>query len=270
MELSLTFHPEDATVYDHSPELDKIAPAIAAAQAELGPIAKSATNKFDNYKYATLGDYVAALAPVLAKHGLSVLTSTGGVVAHERTTTKGNKENAVTLALTLTILHVSGQFITLEGVGEGQDRADKSSYKAVTGGRKYALASAFGLATTDDPEKDETVGTDKATKTARSRKATSESRPTTGLRTEYALPNESRTPAQWGEYVSQLSASDVLPFFTAIVEKDDVLAQEGVRHAVCNAVALKTRSVFSPDAPERAAIRQLLDVQKGRLGTNAD
>jgi hypothetical protein len=52
------------------------------------------------------------------------------------------------------ILHESGEWVEASAWGEGQDRGDKAVYKAITGARKYGVASALGLATTDDPEDD--------------------------------------------------------------------------------------------------------------------
>src|SRR5574340_328981 len=40
-------------------------------------------------------------------------------------------------------------------IGEGQDRGDKATYKAMTGATKYALLKLFLIPTGDDPEKDE-------------------------------------------------------------------------------------------------------------------
>ena len=48
-----------------------------------------------------------------------------------------------------------GQTEEADGYGEGVDSGDKAPYKAITGGRKYALASLLGLATSDDPERDQ-------------------------------------------------------------------------------------------------------------------
>lgn len=142
-----------------SDTIDKLAPALAKAQASFRPVGKSGENKFDRYAYATLEDYVRAVSSKLAEHGFSVLTSVEEVTRLEdRATQKGGREHAAQIRLVLRLVHESGQWIEGEAFGEGQDRADKSIYKAITGARKYALASMLGLATTDDPEADETVG----------------------------------------------------------------------------------------------------------------
>jgi hypothetical protein len=136
-----------------SESLANIAPALAKAQAEAGRVAKSGTNTFDKYSYANLEDYTAAIKPILSKHGLSLLVSVDAVLnMDDRTTRSGGTEHAVQVTLSARLIHDSGEWIGLYAAGQGQDRADKSLYKAITGARKYLAAMVLNLATTDDPE----------------------------------------------------------------------------------------------------------------------
>ncbi len=142
-----------------SESITTISKAIFAAKSQVGKIPKNGYNSFDKYKYARLEDYIDALKPVLDEHKLTVITSSiGDNQPVDRVTSKGNNENGVFLKLEMTVMHESGEWIAIESWGEGQDRADKSSYKATTGGRKYGLAMLFDLVTEDDPEGDENVG----------------------------------------------------------------------------------------------------------------
>lgn len=142
-----------------SDDISKIAAAMVAASTELKLVGKTGNNTYDKYTYAKLDDYVNLVQPVLAKHGLLPMTSVPEVESlPERTTKNGGKEYPVRVKLRITVIHSSGQWVECEGAGEGQDRADKGLYKAVTGARKYALACLFNLATSDDPESDESVG----------------------------------------------------------------------------------------------------------------
>ena len=142
-----------------SESLSKIAPALTKAQAAFKAVAKSGQNTYDRYSYACLEDYVRAVKPILSAHGLSVLSSAEEVVnLEDRATKNGGKEHAVRVKLNIRIIHESGEWVEASAWGEGQDRADKAVYKAITGARKYGLASALGLATSDDPEADEHVG----------------------------------------------------------------------------------------------------------------
>lgn len=138
-----------------SGEISELAAALVAAQAEMPSVGKSGENTFDKYSYAKLEDYVAATRSILSKHGLSIITSVDSVTPITgRLTKKGDSENACYVMLTMTVIHKSGQSLSINCPGEGQDRSDKSTYKAITGARKYAIASLFGLATKDDAEDD--------------------------------------------------------------------------------------------------------------------
>jgi hypothetical protein len=139
-----------------SESLEKLAPALIKAQAEFKAVGKSGHNKFDKYDYANLEDYISTVREVLAKHGLGLLSSSEDVsTLADRTTKSGGTEHAVIVKLVSRIVHESGEWIETCSVGEGQDRADKSVYKAITGARKYAIAATLNLATTDDPEQDD-------------------------------------------------------------------------------------------------------------------
>lgn len=154
----------------HSEQIDKLAAAIAEAQAEFKPVEKSGYNKFDRYKYSILIDYTNASDDALRKHGFSVITTVDEVIRMEdRTTAKGGVEHIAQARITIRLFHKSGQWIEATSYGEGQDRADKAIYKAVTGARKYGIACLLGLITTDDPEADETVGQSEGTRQQSSR-----------------------------------------------------------------------------------------------------
>jgi len=136
-----------------------LAPALVKAQSEMKAAQKTGDNKFDRYKYSKLEDFFDAAKPVLAKHGLAIVLSTPSVTAlPERATKAGGAEHACQVQVTATLIHVSGEWIETIGHGEGQDRADKSIYKAITGAKKYAIAGLLAIPTTDDPEADESVG----------------------------------------------------------------------------------------------------------------
>jgi len=146
----------------------KISPALVNAQQEFKAVAKSGNNTFDKYRYADLEDYVNVVRPILTKHGLAIVSSVDEVVGMEdRTTKNGGKEHAARVKVTIRIMHESGEWLETTVWGEGQDRADKAVYKAITGARKYGLACTFGLATSDDPERDENVGRDDAARPQR-------------------------------------------------------------------------------------------------------
>jgi hypothetical protein len=147
-----------------SDSISHIASALAKMQPELEVIGKSGENKFDKYTYATLEDYIKGTRDIMSKHGFFMIGSIEKVEQlADRVTRNGGIEHAVQISLTVRLIHQTGEWIEINCVGEGQDRADKAVYKAITGARKYAIASLLGLATSDDPEADTEVGLASAT-----------------------------------------------------------------------------------------------------------
>lgn len=134
-----------------------LAKALCQVQARMKTVTMSGENKFDKYSYAKLVDYIDVCRKPISDCGLSVLFSVAEVVPLEDRSTKGGAvEHAVRVHLFMTITHISGEQITLNGWGEGQDRADKAIYKAITGARKYLLGMALNLASgEEDPESTE-------------------------------------------------------------------------------------------------------------------
>ena len=138
-----------------SESITHIAAALISAQADIPLIHKNGTNKFHNYKFADLESYMDTLKPILKIHGLAVVAS-----PH---TSREAEDGRILVAIKVRLIHTSGEWIEADALGEGQDLSskgkigDKATYKAITGARKYALASLFNLATSDDPEKDETT-----------------------------------------------------------------------------------------------------------------
>lgn len=133
--------------------------ALIKAQGELKEVAKDGSNTHFNYKYATLQSYLQEIRPVLEPNGLSIVTSIEDV--------REMQEGRMLVKMKVSLYHESGESLDTFVFGEGQDISakgkigDKAIYKAITGGKKYALANLFNIATTDDPEKDVTTHKDK-------------------------------------------------------------------------------------------------------------
>ena len=121
-----------------STEIDKVAEALAKANAELKSIGKDRTNPHFKNKYATLDAIMDAIRPSLAKHGLSVV--------------QGAKEVTDGFNVVTMLIHSSGQFVSnvvpvplskndAQGVGS-----------ALTYGRRYGVSSLLALATDEDDD----------------------------------------------------------------------------------------------------------------------
>jgi len=123
----------------NSPELDQLASALVAAQAEFGAVPKGSVNPFFKSKYAALPDVVAHATPILSKHGLAVsqfidAEYTGGD------------------ALVTYLLHKSGQFICHVMKLHLVKDDPQAQGSAVTYARRYAYMSALGLVADEDDD----------------------------------------------------------------------------------------------------------------------
>ncbi len=125
-----------------SDELDQLAAALSAAQAEFGAIPKDTDNKFFQSKYASLASAVKNATPIVAKHGLSVAQF------------PGLDEHGDVLATWL--LHKSGQFICESmrlhsAPGKGQSVAQGFG-SSMTYARRYSYMSVLGLVADEDTD----------------------------------------------------------------------------------------------------------------------
>ena len=119
-----------------SPEIDKLAEALAKAQSEMEGAKKESTNPFFKSSYPDLHAVIKSSFPYLSKNGLSV--------------SQGNEVIKGAVCVTTTLMHASGQWmrskiklplakVDAQGVGA-----------AVTYGRRYGLSAMVGIAQYDD------------------------------------------------------------------------------------------------------------------------
>jgi hypothetical protein len=122
----------------HSETLDKLAPALAKAQAALKPAIKDTVNPFFKSKYADLAGVWDACREALGANGLSVVQGMG--------TDGGDHGHLWTM-----LLHESGQYVQGECklfLGAKVDSQGMGS--AITYTRRYALAAILGVVQEDD------------------------------------------------------------------------------------------------------------------------
>jgi hypothetical protein len=125
---------------NHSPELDKIAPALCAMQAELEAVQKTALNPHFKSKYADLPACWDAIRPMLAKHKLSIVQM-------------GEVSDADSVALNTMILHESGQYISgTITMPVGRGGGPQGAGSAITYARRYMLCAATGLVSEEDDD----------------------------------------------------------------------------------------------------------------------
>ncbi len=130
-----------------SPEIGKIAAALAKAQGAFGKVIKESTAKLKgkteagkvydySYTYATLGDTIAAIRVALSLNEIAVLQP--ATFDHNQAT------------VTTRLIHSSGQWIASDiSMPVAGDKAQAVG-SAITYGRRYALQAMVGLAPDDD------------------------------------------------------------------------------------------------------------------------
>ncbi len=136
-----------------------IATKLVAAMGEIDAVTKEGRNELQKYKYVRAADVANEVRKVLVKHKIAFTYSTGN---HERWTVDridrqtGNvigQMNYSNLEVHFTFTDAdSGESITLNGIGCGQDTGEKAVYKAMTGALKYALRMNFIIPDESDPE----------------------------------------------------------------------------------------------------------------------
>jgi len=123
---------------DRSEQIDLIAPALVAALGKLTDVPKNRTANTGSYRYtyADLGDVLDMARPILSENGLAVMQV-------------AEADNAFA-AVTTTIIHVSGQFMTSAPLRLPVGNTPQQAGSAVTYARRYSLMAVLGVAGDDD------------------------------------------------------------------------------------------------------------------------
>lgn len=120
-------------------QLDKLASAFVALQADLKPVAKSANNPFYKSSYAPLSEVMESIQPILAKHKLAITqfpTNLDGVSA-----------------LQTVLVHESGQTLQFAPVPLLLTKQDAQSQgSAMTYARRYGVMAVLGLVADEDDD----------------------------------------------------------------------------------------------------------------------
>lgn len=130
----------------------KIAEAMATIMAEVGAIAKDKmadAGAGGKYPFRGIDDVYNVLHPVMTKHKVFVLPEVIDNKIEARETSQGKKVNSVTVTVRYHFTHADGSSLSILIVGEGMDRGDKATAKALSGALKYALFQAFMIPTNE-------------------------------------------------------------------------------------------------------------------------
>jgi hypothetical protein len=119
-----------------SENIDKLATALAKAQAEIKGAEKKSTNPFFNSGYADLHTVIESSFPFLTKHGLSVI--------------QGNDGKPGEFYVTTMLLHSSGQWVKSRLKMPIEKATAQAIGSTITYGRRYGLSAICGIAQYDD------------------------------------------------------------------------------------------------------------------------
>lgn len=128
---------------NRSDEINELAAALVAAQAEIQPVKLDRVNEFIGNKYASLSNVAEAVKGPLARHGLAVT---------QLVTTDPEGR----IGLETILMHTSGQWISqvafMEAVSEKGKSAAQVLGSAISYFRRYALAALLGVVSDDDTD----------------------------------------------------------------------------------------------------------------------
>ena len=149
----------------------KIYELIPIVMEQVGAIPKKGENTFDNYKFRSIDDVYNSLQPVLAKNKVFFIPTVLESQEEKIQSSKGKVQQRVILKVQYKIYTTDGSFIECTVQGEGIDRSDKASNKALTAAFKYMLIQIFCIAVEgmddadkESPEMDFVKGEDKSQK----------------------------------------------------------------------------------------------------------
>lgn len=119
-----------------SDNIKELMAALQAAQDEFPTVAKNATNPFHNSRYATFKDDVAAIRPILSKHGLVVSQPPGGEVLN-----------------TILVHTPTGQWISGEmHLSTGGKTDAQALGSAITYAKRYSYEALLGITTGEEDD----------------------------------------------------------------------------------------------------------------------
>jgi hypothetical protein len=133
----------------------QLAKAIADVMKEVDAVAKRGENKFHGYRYATMGDILKEITPLIGRHGIVIFQSETGRAMFDN-------DNVIAIEIAFAVVHESGETwphqLRQTGVSRCRDSKggwdDKSLNKCHTAARKYFLLSLFQIPTGEEADAD--------------------------------------------------------------------------------------------------------------------
>src|SRR5258706_67567 len=130
--------------------------AIAAVMTEVHTVARRGENTFHGYRYATMGDILKEITPLLGRHGIVIFQSETGRAMFD-------DDNVIAVEYAFTVAHASGETwphaIKQTGVSTCRNSKggwdDKSLNKCHTAARQDFLLALFQIPTGDEADADQ-------------------------------------------------------------------------------------------------------------------
>src|SRR5713226_7107627 len=125
--------------------------AIAAVMNEVHVVAKRGENEFHRYRYATMGDILKEITPLLGRHGIVIFQSETGRAMFD-------EDNVIAIEYAFTVAHASGEtwphVIKQTGVSTCRNSKGGWDNKSHTAARKYFLLALFQIPTGEEDDAD--------------------------------------------------------------------------------------------------------------------
>jgi hypothetical protein len=122
---------------------------------EVDRIAKRGENKAQGYNYLMAEDIIDDVRQELVKQKVLVIGACTNVNVIDGVTKNGGATYLTTASMEYTIIDCeTGERLTFQWAGQGQDSGDKGIYKSHTGSHKTFLRNMLMIPVGDDPEKD--------------------------------------------------------------------------------------------------------------------
>ena len=128
--------------------------AIVNVMRDIGAIGKNDTNDFDHYKFRGIDAVYNAIQPALVKNGVYIVPKCLNCEQEDRTNDKNKTMVHTRVMVEYTLYGPDGSSRVTVFPGEGIDRSDKSTNKAMTAAYKYMLFELFTIPTEDNNDAD--------------------------------------------------------------------------------------------------------------------
>ena len=130
----------------------KILTLLPKVAEELGVVEKEGKNPGLKYPYREIKTIVIRLAPILRKHGVTMVPRVEQFQRESFASASGTHMMNVTVVVSYRFYADDGSFVECSAIGEASDSGDKGAAKAMTAAWKAALIQALNIPEGEDTE----------------------------------------------------------------------------------------------------------------------